>query len=103
MALPGVFAARRKETIVTMVTQAPFISQLYQAPKPQVRELTIEQKAARYDQFVGIKEAKHATRRQINSLNRQLERLDLEENKVLRVGYEVEPCGLCGLAHEGIC
>jgi hypothetical protein len=74
-------------------------------PKPSTtaRELTIEQKAARYDQFVNIRAAKHATRRQIASLNRQLERLDLEENKVLGVGYLVEECSECHGHHEGTC
>jgi hypothetical protein len=42
------------------------------SPKPstQARELTIEQKAARYDQIVNLRAAKHATMRQIASLNR---------------------------------
>jgi hypothetical protein len=66
------------------------------SPKPSTQ-------AARYDQIVNIRAAKHATMRQIASLNRQLEKLDLEENKVLGVGYLVEECSECHGHHEGTC
>lgn len=55
------------------------------APKQPAtsRELSTEEKASRYDEFVRLKAAKRATRQQIARLNRQLEQLELEENKVL--------------------
>jgi hypothetical protein len=55
------------------------------APKPGQgsHQLSTEEKAERYDQLVNLKAAKRATRQQIAKLNRQLEQLDLEENKVL--------------------
>jgi hypothetical protein len=107
MAFPGLPTARRKETVVAMVTKQPtYPRSLYQAPKQPTtsRQLTIEEKAERYDQLVNLKAAKRVTRQQIARLNRQLEQLDLEENKVLEsdlAGYtnsktiDLGPCSLC--------
>jgi hypothetical protein len=85
--------------------------QPHPAPKPSgqgSRELSTEEKAERYDQLVNLKAAKRATRQQIARLNRQLEKLDLEENRVLEsdlAGYttsktiDMGPCNLCGFSN----
>lgn len=65
--------------------QTAYPRSLNQAPKKPAtrRELSTEEKASRYDEFVRLKAAKRATRQEIARLNRQLEQLELEENKVL--------------------
>jgi hypothetical protein len=81
------------------------------APKPGQgsRELSTEEKAERYDQLVNLKAAKRATRQQIARLNRQLEKLDLEENKVLEsdlAGYSTSitvPLGPCQVCNYEVC
>lgn len=80
------------------------------APKPSqdnARELTQAEKAARYDAFRSIRANKKATLRQIAHLNRQLDALDLEENKVLDdevADYRmIEQCGQCYDYHRGPC
>jgi ABC-type phosphate transport system auxiliary subunit len=80
-----------------------------QGPGQASRELSTEEKAERYDQLVNLKAAKRATRQQIARLNRQLEQLDLEENKVLEndlAAYSTSknlPLGRCTTCGYEVC
>jgi ABC-type phosphate transport system auxiliary subunit len=91
--------------------QPTYPRSLYQAPKQPTtsRELSQAEKAERYDQLVNLKAAKRATRQQIARLNRQLEQLDLEENKVLEndlASYTTSknlPLGRCTTCNYEVC
>lgn len=108
MALLGLFAARRKETVIAMVTQQ-YPRSLYKpptsAPKPSAhyQELSLEEKAALWDEAQALHQQARDAQLEIDRLRFRQQSLKGKRDALFERGgsrnIDFGPCSQCGFSN----